>query len=219
MISKTKRSIASAGVMLNNMTTSIANDNWGLNKLNLFLDKNKSSDLYKFIDEINYENSEYMSYRKEFHELNELKPSYLQLNQLQINEQSNMNLLILKSLENIIEEHILAYQKYSETIQKSKNSYDIFHETNGTLRYALDTLFVYIEQELQQARQHIQLNDLKKLISDAKIDTHRKSTNYLVTILTPPPLPFLYLNDIYITHTISHYHPVSLYSKRLLMLI
>jgi hypothetical protein len=191
MISKTKRGIATAGVMLGmgNM-----NDSWPV-KL-LFQDKPKS-DLMKFIHEINSENAEQMSYQQPDLTSSssstataataaaiitqELTPTYQQLNQEQINEHTMKNILILKSLEGLLDERVTAFQKYFDIIQKSKNSYDIFHETNGSLRQALDTLFVFVEQELQQSRQQILLNDLKRLVSEAKVDAHRKANNYLVS--------------------------------------
>jgi hypothetical protein len=182
MISKTKRGIATAGVMLGNMSG--MNDSWPV-KL-LFQDKQKS-DLIKFIHEINSENAEQMSYQQELSVTQELTPTYQQLNQEQINEHTMKNILILKSLEGLLEERVTAFQKYFDVIQKSKNSYDIFHETNGSLRQALDTLFVFVEQELQQTRQQILLSDLKRLVSEAKADAHRKANNYMVLFLSFPP--------------------------------
>jgi hypothetical protein len=184
MISKTKRGIATAGVMLGNMSG--MNDSWPV-KL-LFQDKQKS-DLIKFIHEINSENAEQMSYQQELSVTQELTPTYQQLNQEQINEHTMKNILILKSLEGLLEERVTAFQKYFDVIQKSKNSYDIFHETNGSLRQALDTLFVFVEQELQQTRQQILLSDLKRLVSEAKADAHRKANNYMVLFLSFPSLP------------------------------
>jgi vacuolar-type H+-ATPase subunit I/STV1 len=177
MISKTKRGIANAGVMLG-MSNLSMNDSWPV-KL-LFHDKQKS-DLIRFIQEINLENTEFMSYKTDVNELQELTPTYQQLNQIQINEQSMKNIVLLKSLENILEERVGAFQKYFDTIQKSRNSIEVFSDMDGTIRQALDTLYVYIEQELSQARQQIALNDLKRLVSESKVDAHRRSNNYMVS--------------------------------------
>lgn len=186
MISKTKRGIATAGVMFGNSMSSLSliNESWPAKLLGGvgFHDKQMESYLLKYIEEINHENTEYMSYKTDVNELIELTPTYQQLNQLQINEQNKGNILLLKSFENILEERVEGYLKYLQMINKTRNSIEIFSHFDGTIRQALDTLYVYLEQELSHAKQQIILNDLKRLVSEAKVDSQRRSNNYMVPL-------------------------------------
>jgi hypothetical protein len=169
MISKTKKSIATAGGLLN--------DSWAVKYL--FQDRPKAS-LSKFIDEINSENAEHMSYQKDFDESFELNPTYEQLNQDRINDQATKNVLTIKSLEHILDERLGAFSTYLEGLIKARSSFDTFQDCEGTLRQALDALFVFVEQELQQARQQLSLGDLRKFLADVKADAQMKASDYQV---------------------------------------
>ena len=170
MISKTKKSIASAGGLLN--------DSWPV-KL-LFEGNRPKASLTKFIDEINSENAEHMSYQKDFDESYDLNPTYEQLNQDRINDQAAKNVMMLKSFEHILDERLQAFSEFLDGQIKARSSFDAFQECKGTMRQALDALFVFVEQELQQARQQLSLGDLRRFLADVKVDAQLKAGDYQV---------------------------------------
>ena len=167
MISKTKKSIATAGGLLNDSVKY------------LFQDRPKAN-LTKFIDEVNTENAEHMSYQKEFDESLELCPTYEQLNQDRINDQAAKNVMMLKSFEHILDERSQAFTVFLDNLIRARSSFDSFQDCEGTLRQALDALFVFVEQELQQARQQLSLGDLKRVLADIKTDVVARVGDYQV---------------------------------------
>ena len=68
----------------------------------LFPPEKPRADLDEFVQEVNNENVEYLSFKKDFDELKEIKPSFEQVSQDRILEEANKNLKVLKSLETII---------------------------------------------------------------------------------------------------------------------
>lgn len=168
-----KKGIANAGSLLG------MND-WPVKFL--FQDRQKA-DLTKFIEEINTENAEHMSYQKEFDELTELNPTYEQLSHDRVNDQCTKNIQVLKSFESLLDERLLAFNRFLDALSKSRASFEAFQGSEGTIRQALDALFVFVEQELQQARQQLALGDLRRFVADVKIDVHKRSQDYLVYCL------------------------------------
>ena len=59
----------------------------------------------------------------------------------------------------------------------------MFRYTQGTLRQAFDALFVFTEQEMQQARQEATLSELKQVIMQCRLDTQRKVQEYQREVL------------------------------------
>lgn len=111
----------------------------------LFTGERHKEELAKWIEEINEENAEFMSYKKEF-EVVDLNPTYQQLSQDRIDDQSAKNILMLKSFEHVLEERLFAFNKFLDSLSKTKTSFDAFQSSEGSLRQALDALFVFIEQ-------------------------------------------------------------------------
>mmetsp|Transcript_3854 Transcript_3854/g.6528 ORF Transcript_3854/g.6528 Transcript_3854/m.6528 type:complete len:371 (-) Transcript_3854:1395-2507(-) len=143
----------------------------------LFTERPKE-ELARFIEEINEENAERMSYKKEFVEAADLSPTYQQLSQDRIDDQCAKNILMLKSFEHVLEERLFAFNKFLDSLSKTRMSFDAFQSSEGSLRQALDALFVFIEQELQQARQQLSLGDLKKDLTETKAEAARKAHEY-----------------------------------------
>jgi hypothetical protein len=111
----------------------------------LFTERPKE-ELARFIEEINLENSEKMSYKREFEEAVDLSPSYQQLSQSRIDDQCAKNIMMLKSCEHVLEERLYAFNKFLDSLSKTRMSFDAFQTSEGSLRQALDALFVFIEQ-------------------------------------------------------------------------
>jgi hypothetical protein len=91
--------------------------------------------------------------------------------------------MVLKSLENIMQERMQAYTQFLNTLSKVKSSFEVFHYCSGSLRQALDSFFLFIEQELQQARQQITLNDIRRTLSEVKVDAQKRLVDYQKEII------------------------------------
>ena len=100
----------------------------------------------QFLDEVKGEQVEYLSLTKDFDELKETKPTYEQISQERILDEANKNLQVLKSLETILQERTQSYGTFFAAQGKYKPSFEIFQYCEGTLRQALDALFVFLEQ-------------------------------------------------------------------------
>lgn len=144
----------------------------------LFTGEKVKADFHQFVEEINNENVEFLSCRKEFDEVKETKPSYEQLSEERILDEANKNIQVLKSLETILQDRTQSYNTFFTAQGKNKTSFEIFQYCQGSLRQALDALFVFLEQELQQARQQNTLGDLRRALSEVKVDAQKKLTDY-----------------------------------------
>ena len=75
-----------------------------------------------------------------------------------------------------------SYDRFLSGLKNFANTFETFHENqfrdNSTMRQAYDALFVYVEQELQQARQQLVLGDLKRKVLECRQDVTRKLSDY-----------------------------------------
>jgi hypothetical protein len=134
-------------------------ESWASPVKYLFTDRPKE-ELARFVEEINVENAEFMSYKKEFQEGVDLQPSYQQLPQDRIDDQCNKNIMMLKSVEHVLEERLFAFNKFLDSLSKTRTSFDAFQSSEGSLRQALDALFVFIEQVSVTVRGVVFLRDI-----------------------------------------------------------
>ena len=103
-------------------------------------------DFDQFVQEVNNENVEYLSFRRELDAEKEVKPTFEQISQERILDEANKNIQVLKSLETILQERSQAFDTFLSAQAKYRSSFDIFQYCEGTLRQALDALFVFLEQ-------------------------------------------------------------------------
>lgn len=129
-------------------------------------------ELARFIEDINEQNAEFMSYKKEFEVGVDLSPSYQQLSQDRIDDQCSKNILMLKSFEHVLEERLVAFNKFLDSLSKTRTSFDAFQSSEGSLRQALDALFVFIEQ-VRHLRCSCGVCALLNLACARKIETFR----------------------------------------------
>lgn len=97
-------------------------------------------------DDVSNDNLQNLALKKDFDEVKETKPTYEQISQERILDEANKNIQILKSLETILQERTQSYSTFFAAQGKYKPSYEIFQYCEGTLRQALDALFVFLEQ-------------------------------------------------------------------------
>ena len=112
-----------------------------------------------------------------------LRSTFEQLSPDRINDECNKNLAMLKSLETIIQERIQSFAVFLASQSKIKTSFDVFRYTKGTLRQAFDALFVFTEQEMQQARQESTLEELRSAVMQCRVDAQRKMNEYQQQVL------------------------------------
>ena len=153
----------------------------------LFPSDSKSVDFERFLKEVDLENNDRMSRDKEkpgeIDANNNLKATFEQLSSERINDECSKNLVMLKSLEVIIQERVNSFSVFLASQSKIKTSFDVFRYTHGTLRQAFDALFVFTEQEMQQARQEANLEELKQVIMQCRIDSQKKMQEYQQQVL------------------------------------
>lgn len=142
-----------------------------------FPDRNRAN-LEQFLREVDNENNEHMAFQKEFDEDAECRPTFEQLSHERVVDEAGKNILVLKSFETILQERMGAFSAFLNTLSKARSSFDIFQYAEGSLRQALDALFVFIEQELQQARLQQMLGDLRRKMSEVKVDAQKRLTDY-----------------------------------------
>lgn len=115
-------------------------------RLGLVFPDRTRADFEQFIEEVNTENAEYLSLKKEHDEFRGTKPTYEQISQERILDEANKNIQVLKSFETILQERIQSYGTFFAAQGKYAPSFEIFQYCEGTLRQALDALFVFLEQ-------------------------------------------------------------------------
>ena len=153
----------------------------------LFPPTGRGGDFDRFLQIVDNENTDRMRRDTEsptdFDANNNLKASFEQLSAQRISEESSKNLVMLKSLETIIQERVQSFAVFLASQSKIKTAFDVFRYTSGSLRQAFDALFVFTEQEMQQARQEATLGELKQVIMQCRLDTQKKVVEYQKEVL------------------------------------
>ena len=143
----------------------------------LFPDRIKA-DFKEFIEEVEKRDAEHLSFQKDLDEELECRPTFEQLDQERIIDESNKNIQVMKSLGDILQDRMQSYNHFLATLGKTKHSFEGFQYCDGTIRQALDALFVYVEKELQTSRQQLVGSEWKKALSDLRHDAERKLLDY-----------------------------------------
>ena len=137
--------------------------------------------LEKFLEEVSTENTEHLFFHKKidskFQE-EECRPTYEQLSQSTIMHEAARNLKVLQNMEMMVQERMQAHERFLSGLNKIHTTFECFQDYEGTIRQAYDALFVYVEQELQQARQQLILGDLVRMIKDVRLDATHKLADY-----------------------------------------
>ena len=115
-------------------------------RLGLVFPEKARADFDQFVEEVHNENVEYLSLKRQYDEFKETKPTYEQISQERILDEANKNIQVLKSFETILQERTQSYGAFFTAQGKYTPSFEIFQYCEGTLRQALDALFVFLEQ-------------------------------------------------------------------------
>ena len=99
-------------------------------------------------------------------------------------EETEKNIHIMKSLENILQERAYAYNSFFDKIVKSRVYFEAFQVYDGSLRQALDALLVYVEQEMQQSRLQSVLYEIRKKIYERRTEMQQRVSEYQREILS-----------------------------------
>jgi hypothetical protein len=119
---------------------------WAARLLQVFPEQKAKADLDIFLEELSNENVEFMSNRTDFDCVKEVQPTYEQLSQERILDEANKNIQVLKSLEMLLQERTQSFNMFFAAQAKYRPAFEIFQYCSGTLRQALDALFVFLEQ-------------------------------------------------------------------------
>mgnify|MGYP006196904261 CR=1 FL=1 len=112
----------------------------------------------------------------------------------------------MKALENILTDRMAGYNSLHTTLTKTSSSHGLLENVDGTLKVALDSLFVFTEQvslvpitfttvlqlyphyqnsvftpyqqEMMQCKQHLYLTDLRKSLNEMRLDAQKRITDY-----------------------------------------
>ena len=87
-----------------------------------------------------------MYFVKEFDADIECRPSFEQLSHERIVNEANKNLSLLKALESIINDRMVGFSSLHSSLSKSNTCYEMLENVEGTLKVALDSLYVFTEQ-------------------------------------------------------------------------
>jgi len=139
--------------------------------------KNRAN-LEQFLREVDVENTEHMSFQRDFDEELECRATFEQLSHERVVDEAGKNILILKSFETILQERMQSFAVFLAALSKARGSFEVFQYSDGSLRQALDALFVFTEQELQQARLQQVLGDLRRKLSEVKVDAQKRLIDY-----------------------------------------
>jgi hypothetical protein len=108
----------------------------------LFNNPNNKGDFKRFLRQVDQEGFD----RSDGDDEATCRASFEQISEERIFDELNKNIALLKSFETIINERMQAYVAFLGCQTKIKPAFDMFQYCRGTLRQALDALFVYIEQ-------------------------------------------------------------------------
>jgi hypothetical protein len=140
-----------------------------------------SAQLDQFLDEVNRSNAEHLYFHPEVNhafEIEECQPTYEQLLQSSINVEADRNVMILKSFETILQERIQAHERFLGGFSKTSSIFEHLQSCDGSMRQAYDSLYVFIEQELQQARQQLVMGTVRKQLTEIKVNTQKRLNDY-----------------------------------------
>lgn len=107
------------------------------------------------------------------------KVTFEQLAENRILHEINIDLSVLRNMESMLQERMHAYTLYFNAM--GKNHYSTGPEQSsigGSLGLALDALYVFIEQELQQSKQQTMLVDLKNNVIEQRNQSRKKFNDY-----------------------------------------
>jgi hypothetical protein len=92
--------------------------------------------------------------------------------------ESNRNMLILKSVDYILQERLSSFNSWIASLKKSRSSFDSFQYSDGTIREALDHFFYFIEEEREQTQKQLVMADWRKTVVDLKTDIQKRLVDY-----------------------------------------
>lgn len=119
-----------------------------------------------------------MILQKEFNEDIECRPTYEQVSHDRIIDEANKNVAVMKSLENIINERLNGFNAMYASVSKTRPQFEAFEQSDYTMKGALDSFFLYVEQEILQSKQSIFLGDLRRSLNEMRVDAQKRLTDY-----------------------------------------
>ena len=137
-----------------------------------------SQGLSSFVTEIERENVDKMDYRTPFDGSAEFRVTFEQISHERIINEINKDVAMLRGLEYILSDRITGVTAQYNTWNKMRGNFDSFEYCEGTLRTALDSFFVLVDQECHHANRASFLTDVKKKVVEMRTDAQRRLVDY-----------------------------------------
>lgn len=136
------------------------------------------ADIESYKQEVDIIDSEHLSFQREWDEEEECRPTFEQLHHDDIICELELNLKIIKSLESLVAERVNAFNSYLNGLMKAKPAFDEFQYCDGTIKQALDTLYLFVDQESQQTRLQLELSSLKQELTTFRTESQWRINDY-----------------------------------------
>ena len=134
--------------------------------------------LDRFMIEVEQDQVAKMDYTQEFDQEAECRASFEQLSQERIINEANKNIMVLKALESILSERLVGFAAHNSMWMKMRQNFEAFEYSEGSLKLALDSFFILVDQEANQTNQDALLSETRKMVKDMAADAQKKLVDY-----------------------------------------
>ena len=131
-----------------------------------------------FLQEHQDKTDEYISYQHELDIDFEVTPTFEQVSVSKITEEINLHIAILQAFEVFMRERIQSFNSFLSSCNKSKVANDSLSRSEGTLKSSFDCLFAFLNQEMQQARLQLLMDDTRRDLNEFILDAQRSLIEY-----------------------------------------
>ena len=131
-----------------------------------------------FLQEHQDKTDEYISYQHDLDVEFEITPTFEQVSVSKIADEINLHIAILQAFEMFMRERIQSFNSFLSSCNKSKVAYDTLSRSEGTLKSSFDCLFAFLNQEMQQARLQLLMDDTRRELNDFILDAQKSLIEY-----------------------------------------
>jgi hypothetical protein len=96
--------------------------------------------------QVTHDQAERMYFHKEYNAEVECRPTFEQLSHERVVNEANKDVNLLKALEIVVSDRMTGYASLNTALHKTGSSYELLENVDGTLKIALDSLFVFTDQ-------------------------------------------------------------------------
>jgi hypothetical protein len=112
----------------------------------LFINMSFSFFFFFNSSQVTHDQAERMYFHKEYNAEVECRPTFEQLSHERVVNEANKDVNLLKALEIVVSDRMTGYASLNTALHKTGSSYELLENVDGTLKIALDSLFVFTDQ-------------------------------------------------------------------------